>query len=144
MCVCVHYRALHIAVVQGELAIFFKLIHLLLWAHRSLDIYNNLRQVIVKFVTFLSIQAQMHRLTAASSGFLRVQNSNQQFEFDVAPIQSTERFLQCVSSICNTYERGLRICQCNMMKERRRIEELTGTSAPSTTACKTHSPASPF
>ncbi|XP_030248397.1 B-cell lymphoma 3 protein homolog [Sparus aurata] len=36
--------ALHIAVVQGELAIFFKLIQLLLWAHRSLDIYNNLRQ----------------------------------------------------------------------------------------------------
>lgn len=35
---------LHIAVVQGELAIVYKLIQLLLWAHRSLDIYNNLRQ----------------------------------------------------------------------------------------------------
>ncbi|XP_068180191.1 B-cell lymphoma 3 protein homolog isoform X2 [Antennarius striatus] len=35
---------LHIAVVQGELAIVYKLIHLLLLAHRSLDIYNNLRQ----------------------------------------------------------------------------------------------------
>ncbi|XP_062278193.1 B-cell lymphoma 3 protein homolog [Scomber scombrus] len=36
--------ALHIAVVQGELAIVCKLINLLLWAHRGLDIYNNLRQ----------------------------------------------------------------------------------------------------
>lgn len=36
--------ALHIAVVQGELAIVFKLIELLLRARRSLDIYNNLRQ----------------------------------------------------------------------------------------------------
>ncbi|XP_074511025.1 B-cell lymphoma 3 protein homolog [Sebastes fasciatus] len=36
--------ALHIAVVQGELAIVCKLIQLLLWARRSLDIYNNLRQ----------------------------------------------------------------------------------------------------
>lgn len=67
MCVCVYYRALHIAVVQGELAIFYKLMQLLLWAHRSLDIYNNLRQVIVTFVTFLSIKAQRHHLTAAIS-----------------------------------------------------------------------------
>ncbi|XP_031144766.1 B-cell lymphoma 3 protein homolog [Sander lucioperca] len=36
--------ALHIAVVQGELAIVCRLIQLLLWARRSLDIYNNLRQ----------------------------------------------------------------------------------------------------
>ncbi|XP_026173696.1 B-cell lymphoma 3 protein homolog [Mastacembelus armatus] len=36
--------ALHIAVVQGELAIVWKLIHILQWAHRNLDIYNNLRQ----------------------------------------------------------------------------------------------------
>lgn len=36
--------ALHIAVVQGESDIVCKLIHLLLLAHRSLDIYNNLRQ----------------------------------------------------------------------------------------------------
>ncbi|XP_029959243.1 B-cell lymphoma 3 protein homolog [Salarias fasciatus] len=36
--------ALHIAVVQGELGIVCKLIHLLLLADRSLDIYNNLRQ----------------------------------------------------------------------------------------------------
>ncbi|XP_028280656.1 B-cell lymphoma 3 protein homolog [Parambassis ranga] len=36
--------ALHIAVVQGELAIVCQLIQLLLWAHRGLDIYNNLRQ----------------------------------------------------------------------------------------------------
>ncbi|XP_069393163.1 B-cell lymphoma 3 protein homolog isoform X2 [Paralichthys olivaceus] len=36
--------ALHIAVVQGELAIVCTLIHLLLWARRGLDIYNNLRQ----------------------------------------------------------------------------------------------------
>uniref|UniRef100_A0A3Q3WC34 Uncharacterized protein n=1 Tax=Mola mola TaxID=94237 RepID=A0A3Q3WC34_MOLML len=35
---------LHIAVVHGELPIVVKLIHLLLMAHRSLDIYNNLRQ----------------------------------------------------------------------------------------------------
>ncbi|XP_068615362.1 B-cell lymphoma 3 protein homolog [Brachionichthys hirsutus] len=35
---------LHIAVVQGELAVVYNLIHLLLLAHRSLDIYNNLRQ----------------------------------------------------------------------------------------------------
>lgn len=36
--------ALHIAVVQGELAVVSTLIELLLWAHRGLDIYNNLRQ----------------------------------------------------------------------------------------------------
>lgn len=36
--------ALHIAVVQGKLAVVYKLIQLLLWARRSLDIYNNLRQ----------------------------------------------------------------------------------------------------
>lgn len=36
--------ALHIAVVQGELAIVCKLIQFLLWARRSLDVYNNLRQ----------------------------------------------------------------------------------------------------
>ncbi|XP_035527522.1 B-cell lymphoma 3 protein homolog [Morone saxatilis] len=36
--------ALHIAVVQGELGIVYKLIQLLLWARRGLDIYNNLRQ----------------------------------------------------------------------------------------------------
>nr|WKF45146.1 B-cell lymphoma 3 protein isoform X2 [Epinephelus akaara] len=36
--------ALHIAVVQGELAIVRKLIQLLLLARRSLDVYNNLRQ----------------------------------------------------------------------------------------------------
>lgn len=36
--------ALHIAVVQGELAVVRKLIDLLLWAQRGLDIYNNLRQ----------------------------------------------------------------------------------------------------
>ncbi|KAA8591712.1 B-cell lymphoma 3 protein homolog [Etheostoma spectabile] len=36
--------ALHIAVVQGELAIVCRLIQLLLWAHRGLDVYNNLRQ----------------------------------------------------------------------------------------------------
>nr|XP_057910126.1 B-cell lymphoma 3 protein [Doryrhamphus excisus] len=36
--------ALHIAVVQGELALVSQLIHLLLWAGRTLDIYNNLRQ----------------------------------------------------------------------------------------------------
>ncbi|KAM7383203.1 hypothetical protein PAMP_002874 [Pampus punctatissimus] len=36
--------ALHIAVVQGESAIVCKLIQLLLWARRGLDIYNNLRQ----------------------------------------------------------------------------------------------------
>ncbi|XP_014908865.1 B-cell lymphoma 3 protein homolog [Poecilia latipinna] len=36
--------ALHIAVVQGELPIVHKLIHLLLLARRGLDIHNNLRQ----------------------------------------------------------------------------------------------------
>ncbi|XP_028985378.1 B-cell lymphoma 3 protein homolog [Betta splendens] len=36
--------ALHIAVVQGEAAMVCTLIDLLLWAHRSLDVYNNLRQ----------------------------------------------------------------------------------------------------
>ncbi|XP_043972345.1 B-cell lymphoma 3 protein homolog [Gambusia affinis] len=36
--------ALHIAVVQGELTIVHKLIHLLALARRGLDIYNNLRQ----------------------------------------------------------------------------------------------------
>ncbi|XP_027865688.1 B-cell lymphoma 3 protein [Xiphophorus couchianus] len=36
--------ALHIAVVQGELPIVHKLIHLLVLARRGLDIYNNLRQ----------------------------------------------------------------------------------------------------
>lgn len=36
--------ALHIAVVQGEVAIVCKLIQLLLWARRGLDVYNNLRQ----------------------------------------------------------------------------------------------------
>ncbi|XP_034409605.1 B-cell lymphoma 3 protein homolog isoform X2 [Cyclopterus lumpus] len=36
--------ALHIAVVQEELALVRKLIQLLLWARRGLDIYNNLRQ----------------------------------------------------------------------------------------------------
>ncbi|XP_054638984.1 B-cell lymphoma 3 protein [Dunckerocampus dactyliophorus] len=36
--------ALHIAVVHGELALVSQLIHLLLWAGRTLDIYNNLRQ----------------------------------------------------------------------------------------------------
>ncbi|KAM9310600.1 B-cell lymphoma 3 protein homolog isoform 2-T2 [Pholidichthys leucotaenia] len=36
--------ALHIAVVQGKMDIVCKLIRLLLWAGRSLDIYNNLRQ----------------------------------------------------------------------------------------------------
>ncbi|XP_071325726.1 B-cell lymphoma 3 protein homolog [Trachinotus anak] len=36
--------ALHIAVVQGELAIVCTLIQLLLWARRGIDIYNNLRQ----------------------------------------------------------------------------------------------------
>lgn len=42
---CICNRPLHIAVVQGELAIVYRLIHLLLCARRSLDIYNNLRQV---------------------------------------------------------------------------------------------------
>ncbi|XP_068592554.1 B-cell lymphoma 3 protein homolog [Cebidichthys violaceus] len=36
--------ALHIAVVQEELALVRKLIQLLLWARRGLDVYNNLRQ----------------------------------------------------------------------------------------------------
>lgn len=36
--------ALHIAVVQGELAVVYKLIQLLIWAHRDIDIYNNLWQ----------------------------------------------------------------------------------------------------
>ncbi|XP_037532088.1 B-cell lymphoma 3 protein homolog [Nematolebias whitei] len=36
--------ALHIAVVQGEMSMVCKLIELLLWAHRDLDIYNHLRQ----------------------------------------------------------------------------------------------------
>lgn len=36
--------ALHIAVVQGQLAVVHKLIDLLLMAQRGLDIYNNLRQ----------------------------------------------------------------------------------------------------
>lgn len=36
--------ALHIAVVQEELVLVRKLIQLLLWARRGLDIYNNLRQ----------------------------------------------------------------------------------------------------
>uniref|UniRef100_A0A8C5D7N5 B-cell lymphoma 3 protein-like n=1 Tax=Gouania willdenowi TaxID=441366 RepID=A0A8C5D7N5_GOUWI len=38
------FRALHIAVVQGEFSIIHRLIHLLMKARRSLDIYNNLRQ----------------------------------------------------------------------------------------------------
>lgn len=41
----IYYRALHIAVVQGELAIVCRLINYLLLDCRSLDIYNNLRQV---------------------------------------------------------------------------------------------------
>lgn len=48
LCVCFfyhYYRALHIAVVQGEFAMVCKLIQLLIWARRGLDIYNNLRQV---------------------------------------------------------------------------------------------------
>ncbi|XP_040901344.1 B-cell lymphoma 3 protein homolog [Toxotes jaculatrix] len=36
--------ALHIAVVKKELTIVYRLIHLLLLAHKGLDIYNNLRQ----------------------------------------------------------------------------------------------------
>ncbi|KAG7457247.1 B-cell lymphoma 3 protein [Solea senegalensis] len=36
--------ALHIAVVQGELAVVCTLIHLLLLAAKSVDVYNNLRQ----------------------------------------------------------------------------------------------------
>ncbi|XP_061771024.1 B-cell lymphoma 3 protein homolog isoform X2 [Nerophis ophidion] len=36
--------ALHIAVVQGEMALVCQLIHLMLWAGKTLDIYNNLRQ----------------------------------------------------------------------------------------------------
>ncbi|XP_023265113.1 B-cell lymphoma 3 protein isoform X1 [Seriola lalandi dorsalis] len=36
--------ALHIAVVQGQLATVCTLIHLLVWARRGVDIYNNLRQ----------------------------------------------------------------------------------------------------
>ncbi|XP_057689134.1 B-cell lymphoma 3 protein homolog [Corythoichthys intestinalis] len=36
--------ALHIAVVQGELAMVRQLIHLLQYAGRSLDVFNNLRQ----------------------------------------------------------------------------------------------------
>uniref|UniRef100_A0A8C2WXZ4 Uncharacterized protein n=1 Tax=Cyclopterus lumpus TaxID=8103 RepID=A0A8C2WXZ4_CYCLU len=40
----VYDNSLHIAVVQEELALVRKLIQLLLWARRGLDIYNNLRQ----------------------------------------------------------------------------------------------------
>ncbi|XP_003458836.2 B-cell lymphoma 3 protein homolog [Oreochromis niloticus] len=36
--------ALHIAVVQGELAMVYKLIQFLVLAHKDVDIYNNLRQ----------------------------------------------------------------------------------------------------
>lgn len=48
MSLCVllfHCRALHIAVVQGQLSVVYKLIQLLLLARKSLDIFNNLRQV---------------------------------------------------------------------------------------------------
>uniref|UniRef100_A0A668AHD3 BCL3 transcription coactivator n=1 Tax=Myripristis murdjan TaxID=586833 RepID=A0A668AHD3_9TELE len=43
-CLCVYCRALHIAVVQGQLGIVHTLIYLLRLANRDLDIYNNLRQ----------------------------------------------------------------------------------------------------
>lgn len=69
MSVFIQYRALHIAVVQGELAMVYKLIELLLLARRSLDIYNNLRQVrqsmLYTHVTFLSVKENMHSHTAA-------------------------------------------------------------------------------
>lgn len=45
VCILLPYRALHVAVVQGKLDIVLKIIQLLQAAHKSLDIFNNLRQV---------------------------------------------------------------------------------------------------
>lgn len=46
VCVCVCYcRVLHIAVVQEKVAVVHRLIHILHQAHKTLDLYNNLRQV---------------------------------------------------------------------------------------------------
>lgn len=63
---CSHCRALHIAVVQGEMPIVYRLIELLLWARRGFDIYNNLRQVkpmpklwyILKYLFYVIVHTQ--------------------------------------------------------------------------------------
>lgn len=93
--------------------------------------------------TRLSSPCPLNSLVHAHTAPIQMQNSRKQFEAkiclpfsNVAPIQSTERLFWCFSSVSNTNERCLSISQCNMMKDRRRIEVRWGTSAPSTAAVK--------
>ncbi|XP_077383355.1 uncharacterized protein bcl3 [Festucalex cinctus] len=59
--------ALHIAVVQGELAIVRQLIHLLQCAGRSLDIYNNLRQTPLHLAVITKQVSMVEALLRAGS-----------------------------------------------------------------------------
>ena len=45
MHIYIHYRPLHIAVVQCNTAMSLKLIRVMVLADKGLNIYNNLRQV---------------------------------------------------------------------------------------------------
>ncbi|XP_077430657.1 B-cell lymphoma 3 protein isoform X2 [Vanacampus margaritifer] len=59
--------ALHIAVVQGELAVVRQLIHLLECAGRSLDIYNNLRQTPLHLAVITQQASMVEALLRAGS-----------------------------------------------------------------------------
>ncbi|XP_077430658.1 B-cell lymphoma 3 protein isoform X3 [Vanacampus margaritifer] len=63
----VFVRALHIAVVQGELAVVRQLIHLLECAGRSLDIYNNLRQTPLHLAVITQQASMVEALLRAGS-----------------------------------------------------------------------------
>ncbi|KAM3873286.1 B-cell lymphoma 3 protein homolog [Diretmus argenteus] len=59
--------ALHIAVVQGERAVVYNLIHLLVLAHRDLDIYNNLRQTPLHLAVITHQAGMMEALLKAGA-----------------------------------------------------------------------------
>lgn len=82
--------------VQGELAIVCRLIQLLLWARRSLDIYNNLRQV--KQMHFKYTHACAH--TAAIITF-----TNAEFEPIVWHLRENVVVLSNVAAIKSTGKR---------------------------------------
>ncbi|XP_077576958.1 B-cell lymphoma 3 protein homolog isoform X2 [Stigmatopora nigra] len=59
--------ALHIAVVQEELAMVLQLIHLLRYAGRSLDVYNNLRQTPLHLAVITQQVSMVNALLRAGS-----------------------------------------------------------------------------
>lgn len=99
-CFFICYRALHIAVVQGEFAVVCKLIDLLLYAHRSLDIYNNLRQV----------PPLKHTCTHACT-------HSYQFHLIVWHLRQKSVQLNCFSSVLTQTQEGHSIGQYKIMTD---------------------------